>query len=269
MIKILRIDQEKCIGCGICVNDCLSRVIEIESGKAVIHNHSTCILCGHCGAVCPQGAISFDNEIGTEFKNFKNVEFNELDQMIKMKRSIRQYTNQEVDNESIEKILEIGRISPTGGNRQPLKFTVINSPEKMEELKLLAMKTLYDYGQHIEGRYKIVFNNMLNNYLETGFDRLFYNAPTLISIYGDAQSVASTAVDAGIAAGQMSLIAETLELGSCFIGFLNFAAEQNSDIYKLLKIPEGNKLMVNIILGHKDIQYIRTVPRNELNVTYI
>lgn len=269
MNRILRINQEKCNGCGLCVNDCLSRVIDIDSGIAVIHDHSTCLLCGHCGAICPQAAITFDNEIGIEFKGFRNVEFNQLDQMIKMKRSIRQYKDQAVDNESIEKILEIGRVSPTGGNRQPLKFTVVNHPEKMEELKLLAMKTLYEYGQHIEGRYKIVFNNMLKNYLETGFDRLFYNAPTLISIYGDAENSANIAVDAGIAAGQMSLIAETLGLGSCFIGFLNFAAEQNGEIYKLLKIPEGNKLMVNIILGHKDVQYIRTVPRNELNVTYL
>jgi nitroreductase/NAD-dependent dihydropyrimidine dehydrogenase PreA subunit len=270
---LLRIDEDKCIGCGICTEDCISKIIEIIDGKAMIEDHTNCILCGHCGAVCPEEAIRFisseESNPVAEFKDFKNVEYKELNQMIKMKRSIRQYKDQAVEMELIEKILEIGRVSPTAGNRQPLKFTVINNPEKIEELKLMVMNTLYEFSQNSVGRYKTVFGNMLKNYLEDGYDRLFYNAPSLIVVYGDPKASGMLDIDSAIAAGQMTLIAETLGLGSCFVGFLNTAAEKNNEINKFLKIPEGNKMIVNFILGYPDVKYYRTVPRNKLNVNYL
>jgi nitroreductase len=186
-----------------------------------------------------------------------------------MKRSVRQFKDKPVDMELINKIVEIGRVSPTASNGQPLKFTVVNSAEKLEELKLLSMNTLYEYGQKLEGRYKQIFSSMLENYKETGFDRLFHNATSLIVIYGDSKGTFNLDIDGGIAGGQMTLIAETLGLGSCFIGFLNFAASQNSEIFKFLKIPEGNKMIANIALGYKDVEYLRTVPRKKQTVNYL
>ena len=273
MTRLININEEKCIGCGLCAKDCLSNIISIRDGKAVIDDMRNCIFCGHCGAVCPVNAIEFvEDEYSDdimEFENFKNMDYENLNQMIRMKRSIRQFKDKPVDIELIDKILDIGRVSPTGGNRQPLKFTVVNSTEKLEELKLLAMNTLYDYGQKIEGRYKQVFSNMLLNYKDSGYDRLFYNATSLIVIYGDPKDSSNMHIDGGIAGGQMTLIAETLGLGSCFIGFLNFAASQNSDIYKFLKIPEGNRMITNIVLGYKDVEYMRTVPKKKLTVNYL
>lgn len=273
MARLINICEEKCIGCGICVKDCLSNIISIRDGKAVIEDMDNCIFCGHCGAVCPLNAIEFveaeyKDDI-MEFADFKIVNYEKLNQMIRMKRSIRQFKDKPVDIELINKIIDIGRVCPTGGNRQPLKFTVVNNIEKLEELKLLAMDTLYEYGQNLEGRYKQVFSDMLVNYRERGYDRLFYNATSLIVIYGNPKESSLIDLDGGIAAGQMTLIAEALGLGSCFIGFLNFAANQNSDIYKFLKIPEGNKMIANIVLGYKDVEYLRTVPRKKITVNYL
>ncbi len=255
------------------MKDCLSKVIEIKVGKATIEDNKACILCGHCGAICPEGAISFisseESEPVREYEDFKNVAYEELNQMIKMKRSIRQYKDKTVEIELIDKILEIGRVSPTAGNRQPLKFTAVKSPGKIEELKLMVMNTLYESSREYEGRYRIVFRNMLKNYLKEGHDRLFYNAPSLICIYGDPKESGMLDLDGAIAAGQMTLIAETLGLGSCFIGFLNIAIEKNNEINKLLKIPEGNKMITSFILGYPDVKYLRTVPRNNLNVNYL
>jgi nitroreductase/NAD-dependent dihydropyrimidine dehydrogenase PreA subunit len=273
MTRLINISEEKCIGCGLCAKDCLAKIIKIRDGKAVIDDMRACIFCGHCGAVCPVNAIEFVEDGYSddimEFENFKNVDYEALNQMIHMKRSVRQFKDKPVDMELINKIVEIGRVSPTASNGQPLKFTVVNSAEKLEELKLLSMNTLYEYGQKLEGRYKQIFSSMLENYKETGFDRLFHNATSLIVIYGDSKGTFNLDIDGGIAGGQMTLIAETLGLGSCFIGFLNFAASQNSEIFKFLKIPEGNKMIANIALGYKDVEYLRTVPRKKQTVNYL
>ena len=41
------VDEEKCIGCGLCVKDCFPKDIEMIGGKAHINN-VTCFKCGHC-----------------------------------------------------------------------------------------------------------------------------------------------------------------------------------------------------------------------------
>ena len=52
----LRIDTDKCIGCGKCVKMCLADNLEIRDGKAY-EKGSGCIGCGHCVSSCPKGAI--------------------------------------------------------------------------------------------------------------------------------------------------------------------------------------------------------------------
>jgi len=55
------IDKNKCIGCGICVNECPVNAIFMENGKVEI-NMDKCIRCGKCHEVCPQNAVRHDGE---------------------------------------------------------------------------------------------------------------------------------------------------------------------------------------------------------------
>ena len=58
------INQEKCVGCGACVNVCPVEAISMKDGKAVI-NQEKCIKCGKCLTVCPQDAIKPNSESQT------------------------------------------------------------------------------------------------------------------------------------------------------------------------------------------------------------
>lgn len=56
---IIEIDQEKCIGCGLCVNACHEHAIGLKDGKAVLLRDDYCDGLGNCLPTCPTGAISF------------------------------------------------------------------------------------------------------------------------------------------------------------------------------------------------------------------
>ncbi|MFI3205934.1 MAG: 4Fe-4S binding protein [Clostridia bacterium] len=62
--KIIQINEEKCVGCGLCANACKQSAIEMVNGKAKVIHDDYCDGLGNCLPVCPVGAISFsDNDI--------------------------------------------------------------------------------------------------------------------------------------------------------------------------------------------------------------
>jgi ferredoxin len=53
---MLKVDFEKCTGCGTCLDACSVEAISLLTGKAVI-DHKVCNACGECALVCPAEAI--------------------------------------------------------------------------------------------------------------------------------------------------------------------------------------------------------------------
>ncbi len=56
--KIVRIDDELCTGCGLCVTPCAEGAIELVGGKARVLSEELCDGAGFCLAVCPTGALT-------------------------------------------------------------------------------------------------------------------------------------------------------------------------------------------------------------------
>ncbi|MFH1877176.1 MAG: 4Fe-4S binding protein [Candidatus Omnitrophota bacterium] len=58
--KIIKIDEEKCNGCGLCVPDCPEGAIRIVEGKARLVKESLCDGLGACLGTRPEGAITIE-----------------------------------------------------------------------------------------------------------------------------------------------------------------------------------------------------------------
>lgn len=55
----VRIDNNKCIGCGLCAKGCKASCIDVKNHKI---DYSRCVVCGDCLGNCHKGALSFGSE---------------------------------------------------------------------------------------------------------------------------------------------------------------------------------------------------------------
>jgi len=60
----LRIDAEKCTGCGFCLNVCPRGVLALKNRKAVVVVKDACLECGACAKNCPAGAVTVQTGVG-------------------------------------------------------------------------------------------------------------------------------------------------------------------------------------------------------------
>ena len=63
-VVTLKLDTEKCTGCGMCLSVCPHNVFEINDKKAAIVNRDACMECGACKKNCPFGAIDVRAGVG-------------------------------------------------------------------------------------------------------------------------------------------------------------------------------------------------------------
>jgi ferredoxin len=63
-VATLVLDEQKCIGCGLCTEVCPHAVFEIQEKKAQIVDFNACMECGACVSNCPADAISVSPGVG-------------------------------------------------------------------------------------------------------------------------------------------------------------------------------------------------------------
>ena len=63
-VVTLRLDQRKCMGCGMCLLVCPHAVLSLTNGKIEITNRDACMECGACAQNCPAEALGVRSGVG-------------------------------------------------------------------------------------------------------------------------------------------------------------------------------------------------------------
>ena len=113
--------------------------IKNENGKAVIADTPVfgCIACGHCMARCPRGAITVSGRCISPEDMFKlpdkksAADYSSLMSLLNRRRSIREFKDQPVKREIIEKIIEAAQTAPMGLPPSDVHALVFDSKEKV------------------------------------------------------------------------------------------------------------------------------------------
>lgn len=164
-----------------------------------------------------------------------------IDNMLN-RRAIRKYTDQQVSTAQIDTLMKCAIYAPSALNKQPWEVRVVQNPDILKEIN----QRFFNYA---EGR---EFQGSAARYREPGFS-IFHNSPTLIVIAGDKAN-ANARLDIGILMQNILLSAHAMGLGTCPIGSLVpvLNLTENEDLLKLMNIPEGYEVVINISLGYPD-----------------
>ncbi|MGL4606252.1 MAG: nitroreductase family protein [Eubacteriaceae bacterium] len=271
---MIEINQEKCVGCGLCVKDCFPLDIKMDDKKAKAQNR-TCIKCGHCVAICPQKAVSitdYDMEEVVEYdQETFDISSEKLLNFIKYRRSVRQFKDTPIEREKLEKIIEAGRFTPSGSNRQPLSFVVVE--REIQELTGLALESLNALGDEVLEdpkstplfkNYGLRWKKWYEDYLKNPEEMtsLFFNAKAVIIIKSDSP------IDGGLAGSTMELMTNAQGLGMFYSGFFVRAANRSEKIKRFLELNENEGVIACLVIGYPQIVYQRTVPRKKPMISW-
>ncbi|MDD5474744.1 MAG: nitroreductase family protein [Candidatus Methanoperedens sp.] len=142
--------------------------------------------------------------------------------IIKKRRSIRKFDGAGIPQVAMEQILEAGRWAPSGANAQPWRLIVVTNREKLAAIA--------------ECCYYKVFKS-----------RHVGEAGAAVVICADPDAGSQTYVlDAAIAGTNMTLMATSLGIGSCWIG-----AFEDQNLKAMLHIPERLKIIALIAFGYE------------------
>ncbi len=247
------IDYEKCVGCGLCVKDCVGFDIMLENGKAVAKGDS-CIKCGHCEAVCPNNAVKltgYEDSVES-FTEQCRLNPEELLKAIKTRRTIRQFKDTQVPQEIVDMIIEAGRLAPTGTNSQGTGYAVLR--QRKDECEAVAVK-MFRKVLSLGQKFIPVLRNMK---IDDSF--FFKKAPLVIVIFGEDK------VSSSLAAQNMAFMAEANGLGVLFSGFFTMCLNMSGKIKKTMGVKKMPKAVTTLVLGYPDVRYFRTVHRNAAKV---
>lgn len=263
-------NHEKCTGCGLCAADCFPKAIKIEGKKAHFKENHNCMECGHCIAICPHKAITIDNLDMNEVLEHKDISCSINPEIylnhLKARRTIRTFTEKAVSAEQINMILEAGRFSPTGGNRQTVAYHVFR--DRISEFRSFVMDELKAMGDEAQvtgdrvSWYSGLWLKMYNEFKEKGTDELFFDAGTVIVVSSDSPQ------SAVIAAAHMETMVYALGLGVLYSGFTARAVEHSVKLQEYIGLKEGYKVWAVLVIGCPKIKYQRTVPRKKADVIW-
>ena len=262
---MIKIEQNKCVGCGMCATDCIALNIEIKDKKATVKKE--CLQCGHCVAICPVNAVSIPEYDMADVEEYDSESFQlkpeEVLHAIKFRRSVRSYKPEKIAKKDLELLAQAGRYTATARNNQDCCFIFVQ--EELNELK----EKIWGFIDEMEKKASrhvakellpyIAFNRRRK--ADSVDDFLFRNAPAVLFITSDWP------LDAGLAAQNIETMAVSMGMGVLYNGYLAGLVEGNEELKKWLGI-EGKTIKACLLIGYPSRTYVRTAPRKEANIIW-
>jgi len=290
----IRILEDKCNGCGICVEVCKDFTLVMENGKVKISGNPVfgCMGCAHCMAVCPNDAIEIHGRTMSPSGLFElpseksTAGYEQLLSLYQRRRSVREFRDKPVGKEMADKIMSAAMTAPMGLPPSDINVLVLDSKEKnrafakdfcdlLETIKWFVsdwftflMRPFW--GKEADEMFKGFIKQLVYKYTDSmkkGENFVNYDAPLSMYFYG---SPYSDPADPVIAATAAMYAGESMGLGTCMIGGVH-PFIQNGKKAKSFREKYGikykSKAGLIVIFGYPAVKYRKGINRSFASVT--
>lgn len=294
-MNAITIDPESCTKCGLCAEVCPNKIIR-KNDKQPMTLHAgrigLCFKCGQCMAACPTQSIrieglSYERDFVDLPKNGPAGEA--FFDLIASRRSVRNFTDQPVEREALEKIVKAISFAPPAF--PPIKFelVVVQKPEIIKQA-LPYMIDLYAYLAKAmrnpiarwfikrevgDKRFRIMQKHLLPLLVQRlpalqdgSEDTITRRAPAMILFLADRQSEDIKA-DVFIAATYGILAAHASGLGGTIMDIIPPTIEKKKELRRMFHVKDDREVVASIILGHPKYKYRRGIIRKIKKVDWL
>ncbi len=256
-----------------------------KSEAITLQNPETCIVCGHCAAVCPTGSVVHPDFPTEKIHTIDRASLPTPEQVLllcKTRRSNRAFSGKPVPKEMLEQILEAAHRAPTASNTQQVAFTLITSPEKLRAISDFTIDTFYSVAKTLENpllkpvlkrllpqvyRYLPTFRRLKTEY-DKGNDLILRNASAVLFIHTPKESRFGCE-DANLAYQNGSLMAESLGVSQFYTGFVCSALKQGDKKRLLSALGIAGTVHAGMALGIPDFFYPNYMDKQPLRATWL
>ncbi|MDH5201555.1 MAG: nitroreductase family protein, partial [Candidatus Bathyarchaeota archaeon] len=264
-----------------------------------------CFSCYNCMVACPRDAISIVDSYHVDEGFYatdphplpakmplepRDAEgnpdkWNAIERAVFYRRSVRNYKEQPVPEPIIRRVLEAGRFAPSAGNCQPWKFIVVTNKALIDEMN----EAIYNVFSMLYNTYKNeeLVTNLAAAYeadpnpglydpriilgglgaVTRGHLPVLLNAPVVILIAGDERAIGGPEINVGICGQNMNLVANSLGIKACWVGFSQ-AINMVPPLQEKLGLKPPWKINSAMVLGYPKFKQEGVVPREFRPITW-
>lgn len=174
---------------------------------------------------------------------------NETIQTILNRRSIRHFDTRQVEEEKLQQILKAGLYAPSAGGRQGVLFVVCQDREVNERLGRIKRANSHP---RMATEHCYVSREQPSIADDPEIKNAFYGAPSVITLFAP-KGFLFAVDDCAVAAENMMLAADSLGIGSCYIGqgWTAFADPYGQEILKTWGIRTDYYAVMQLLLGYQ------------------
>lgn len=270
---ILIVDEEKCNKDGICVADCPVAIIRLKDGNGfpelVPGGDEACLMCGHCVAVCPHGALSHTQvqlEACPPIDKDLAIDEPQAVQFLRSRRSIRHFKDKTPDQATLRRLIEIARYAPTAGNTQLVEWIVVTDRAKIKKIAGVTVEWIRGVLEKAPESAP-PYMPLIVRAWDKGIDSVLWNAPVLV-VASASEEARNGMVDVTLALSYFELAAPKLGLGTCWAGLLQGALLYSPAARQVVGLPEGHPHHYPMMVGRPKYTYHRLPERKAPKITW-
>ena len=177
---------------------------------------------------------------------------NDAIRIIRQRRSVRKYKEEQFPMEDCKAIVEAGLYAPSSMNTQTWHFLVLRSKESIDRLH-----------KEVKGANERLEDTVYKKYVGASGYVMHYGAPTFIVVAADPGKTQSPEADCALAMENMFLAARSLGIGSCWINQLNPICDEPGmrALLTEMGLPSSHKIYASAAFGYPATDFPDALPR--------